>query len=184
MDKQGTNIFEGEAIESDGEEDYYGGFVQNTMVTNDTKRELKIGELPSSSVVVSGEASESDEDIGDYLRKNDYPNVPSKLIQDEDCSISIEPRRPRFESPFHKKLWERNFAFRLGVVQSQLDRYDQVTTKLKTFIPIVNRTQRHAQEALKNYRSVSEASKLLNDNLESVLQQIELPKLNAPVSLD
>ncbi|XP_057307924.1 uncharacterized protein LOC130645833 [Hydractinia symbiolongicarpus] len=183
MDRKGTNILEGEASESDEEISDYHGFVQNTMVT-EPKTEAK-SDGPSSSVVVSGEASESDDDIGEYIGRN-FPSLQDQTgpTLEEEYSVSIETKKPRFESPFHKKIWERNFAFRLGIVQMQLEKFNHVTGRLESFIPLANRSQVHMQDALKQYRNISETTKHLNETFESVLHQADLPDLNVSVSLD
>lgn len=63
-----------------------------------------ISEGPSSSVVVSGEAAESDdEESGGMMLSRDFPVLQSKAMGEleiqEDYSISIEhAEKPKFES--------------------------------------------------------------------------------------
>ena len=107
--------------------------------------------------------------------------MPDKDIEELEIQVaSDDNRRPKFESPFHKKLWESNFAFRLGVVEAQLDRYNNLINRLQEFIPHANNSQMYVQDALKSYKSLSENTKQLNDNLEKVLQTVDLPKINLP----
>ncbi|XP_065648172.1 uncharacterized protein LOC136077877 [Hydra vulgaris] len=180
-DLKGTNIFEGEASESDDE---YSGVNSNIKHT-ESKLESKVPESPGSTafsggVVVSGEASESDDDIDDYMISDQSGH---EFEISNGMTISLEIKKPKFESLFHKKLWEKNFSFRHGIVEHQLEHYASLVNKLKAFIPLSNRSQNFAQDALKDYRVISSLTKHLNDNLENVLGQVNIPILVEDVSL-
>jgi len=139
---------------------------------------------PSSSVVIMGEASESENEEDEYILRRAFPSLDDKDIQELEIQVAMESnRRPKFETPFHKKLWECNFAFRLGVVETQLERYNHVIDRLQLFIPHANNSQTHVQEALKGYRNLSENVKQLNDVLENVLLSADLPNILIPPSL-
>ena len=179
MDRKGSNILEGEASESDEEVSDYPGFIRN--ISMDPGSAEKISSGPRSSVMVTGEASESDNDEDENVLRRAFPSLKDKDIEELEIQVaSDDNRRPKFESPFHKKLWESNFAFRLGVVEAQLDRYNNLINRLQEFIPHANNSQMYVQDALKSYKSLSENTKQLNDNLEKVLQTVDLPKINLP----
>lgn len=184
MERKATNILEGEASESDEEVSDNIGYGVKPVSTE--LREKSEG--PSSSVVVSGEASESDEEdetTANMMLTRNFPTLVSHQglqdfdIQDEN-SVGVEERRHRFESPFHRAMWSRNFSLRLGIVRQHIEQYDEAFTKLKNVIPHSNRSQNYAQETLKHYRNISVSSKQLNDNLENLLRQRDLPQLKTP----
>ena len=55
-------------------------------------------DVPSSSVVVSGEAEESDEDTSNYITRSDYPSHSITQVE-EDAFVTIESaKKPRFHS--------------------------------------------------------------------------------------
>lgn len=181
--RKASNILEGEASESDEEVSDYPGFIRNISEKAESKPAAAVAsEGPSSSVMVTGEASESENEEDEFILRRAFPTMDEKDIHDLEIHTAPDLRRPKFETPFHKKLWECNFAFRLGVVEAQLERYNDLSTRLQEFIPLANSSQNYIQEALKNYRCLSESTKELNDNLENVIQNIDLlPKINLQV---
>jgi len=198
MDKKASNILEGEADESSDEElSDYGGFIQNTMVVE--KDSAKVAqrsspfEAPSGGVVVTGEAPESDTDDQDmFALPREIPSLQNQhLLGDVTMKVEDETSVGRegvvwkkFQSPFHKKLWERNFSLRLGVVQGRIDQWRDMYRKLDLFIPHANKAQLHAQDALHSYCTAGETAKYLTNQVESVLYGTVLPDLNETVSLD
>ncbi|XP_066914046.1 uncharacterized protein [Clytia hemisphaerica] len=191
MDAKATNILEGEASESDDEEISHNTFVNKPIPKTFNEFSKPSNEGPSSGVVVSGEASESDDEddstVNMMLTRN-FPTLVSQQglkefeIQDEEGSVTIQEQKQTFESPFHRGIWERNFALRLGIVRHNVEEYQSIFSKLKNVIPHANRAQQHSQETLKAYRTMGENSKQINDQLEMLLRQTDIPRLKTSFS--
>eukprot|EP00794_Sanderia_malayensis_P001089 gene1089-430_t len=176
--QKGSNILEGEASESDEEVADYPSFIQNTMVTDFPSPSQPIGNsggVRSSGVVISGEASESDEEEPfEYARQSSsgrefpslvrFPEAGAQIelktdlaATNKDTKYRDEHKKPKFKSPFHKRLRENNFYLRCGIVENTLDTYEDACSKLQSCIPVLSRTQATTQDTLQDLRVMIES---------------------------
>ena len=198
MDPKGSTILEGEASESDEEVTDYPSFIQNTMVaefpSSSTSPSQNLGVERSSGVVVSGEASESDEEPFEYAKPaggRDFPSLAASFPEPSNTSESTSPKqspaqestkfrdeykRPKFNSPFHKRLRENNFYLRCGVVENCLDTYEGATSKLQDCTPVLNRTLNSVQSTLRDLRLTLEGLSVLQLTVDTVVESNSLPR--------
>ena len=202
MDKQSSTILEGEASESDEEVTDYPSFIHNTMVAEfPTKASTEQPAQPlaerSSGVVISGEASESDEEPTEYTKAvgaRDFPslaasfpepaNLPgvaheSTASAQRSTKFRDEYKRPKFKSPFHKRLRENNFYLRCAVVENTLETYDNSSEKLKYCTPIFKRTFDSIKGTLHDYRVAIEGLSVLQLSVDSIVESTSFPKFKS-----
>ena len=106
MEHNASNILEGEASESDEEVSDYPGFMRSvSSPAPDTAgkspkaggKSPKAAEGPSSSVVVMGEASESENEEDEFILRRAFPSLDDKgEISRFDQNRSKIDREPAF----------------------------------------------------------------------------------------
>ena len=196
--EKGSTILEGEASESDEEITDYSSFMQNTMVADastDVSVDLqKSAKERISGVVVSGEASESDEEehftYQQAIGTRDFPSLSSnypesahladtnekKTETPKSTTFRDEYKRPKFKSVFHKRFRENNFHVRCGIVDNTLDTYSYSTDKLMQCRPIVARTLDSVQATLHDLKVAIESLAVVQINVDSLLDSTTLPQ--------
>ena len=191
MEHKGSNILEGEASESDEEIADYPSFIQNTMVvdypTSPAQQKSPSTDERSSGVVISGEASESDEEehfeYAAPTRSRDFHSPLAGFPDHTQTELEVEPgvaeesskyrdgyKRPKFKSPFHKRLRENSFYLRCGIVENTLETYENACYKIQSCIPILSRTQSATQDTLQDLRIMIESlasMQLRNDDISN-----------------
>lgn len=175
---------------SDGEADQGVSptFIRNTMI---------------SSTMVSGEASETDEeDEDDFDGKQRNANEEEaetekthfKDEQELDTEVQefeletgaeVKTRRQKivykFDSPFHRKLRERNLELRSDLVEGLTHCYKSAGTRLESSTFYLSRAQAAAQDVSHNTSLMLEDLTHLSTLLESILASEKLFPLNVNV---
>ena len=194
-----STILQGEANESDEEITESHSFMRNTMVDdaspNITFDIQKSAKERISGVVVSGEASESDEDeVYDYQQPiggRDFPSLSPTYQESAHFTDAVEKvadtqksktfrdeyKRPKFKSVFHKRFRENNFHVRCGVVDNTLDTYSYSAEKLLQCRPMAIKTLESAQATLHDLKVAIESLAVVQLNLDSLIGSTNLPRL-------
>lgn len=164
-------------------------FMRNTMV---------------SSTMVSGEASETDDeddDDADHKKRNekgdDDSETDSKHLKEDqdvdselqefelDTSAGVKTKRQKivykFDSPFHRKLRERNLELRSHLVEGFTKCYKSAVDKLQSSTFHLSRAQTAAQDVSHNTRLMLEDLTTLSTLLDSILGSEKLIPLNVNV---
>ena len=197
MEKRST-ILEGEASESDEEVVDCPSFMQNTMVADASSNVSFDGQSSAkeriSGVVVSGEASESDEEEAfDYSQpsgQREFPSLTSPYAESmhlaeageknidaqKSTSFRDEYKRPKFKSAFHKRFRENNFHVRCGIVDNTLDTYRYSTEKLKQCKPIASKTLESLQATRRDLNAALEALAVFQISADNLVASSSLPK--------
>lgn len=151
-------------------------FMRNTMV---------------SSTMVSGEASETDdEDEDDDVKQGNEKEdedleTEDKHLKEEqdadaeiqeselDTSTGVKAKRQKiiykFDSPFHRKLRERNLELRSDLVEGLTKSYKSAGSKLESSTFHLSRAQTAALDVSHNTRMMLEDLTTLSTLLESIL---------------
>ena len=193
-----STILQGEANESDDEITDSPSFIRNTMVDDSSPNIAfdiqKSAKERISGVVVSGEASESDEEEDyDYQQPiggREFPSLSptyqesahftdgNEKAADAQKSKTFrdEYKRPKFKSVFHKRFRENNFHVRCGVVDNTLDTYSYSTEKLLQCRPMAIKTLESVQATVHDLKVAIESLAVVQLNVDSLIGSANLPQ--------
>ncbi|XP_068698175.1 uncharacterized protein [Montipora foliosa] len=175
--------------QADGETDQSATFMRNTMV---------------SGTMVSGEASETDdeeddevagqqktsddgddlESEGKYLKDSEDLNSEIHRVESEAGSETKTKRQKivyKFDSPFHRKLRERNLVLRSDLVEGLTQCYNSAGAKLESSKFHLIRAQTTAQDVSHSTAIMLEDLTHLSTLLESVLATEKLIPLKTSI---
>jgi len=156
--------------------------------------------------MVSGEASETDDeddDVADYKKGNEKGDetseTDSRYLKDDqeadselqefelDTSTGVKTKRQKivykFDSPFHRKLRERNLELRSDLVEGLTKCYKSAADKLQSSTFHLSRAQTAAQDVAHNTRLMLEDLSTLSTLLDSILGSEKLIPLNVNVNV-
>ncbi|XP_031562273.1 uncharacterized protein LOC116298068 [Actinia tenebrosa] len=169
-----SNVIAGEGAESDDDEAQSSSFMKNTMI---------------SSTMVSGEASETDEEEEVEEIKSPYSKPMTDSTEqlegldsetfsattddtEQPNSSSIQSKKVekakrhklvyKYDSPFHRKLREKNLQLRSGIVEGVTQMYKSATLKLDSSTFHRSRAQTAVQDVAYN-------SKIILEDLHSLI---------------
>jgi len=183
--EKGLQELQGKDATSEGETDHSTTFMRNIMV---------------GSTMVSGEASETDDENDDdvedkerNVKEDNDSGKESKDLKEEqelgteihefelDTATEVKTKRQKitykFDSPFHRKLRERNLELRSDLVEGLTKFYKSAGSKLESSTFHLSRAQTAAQEVSHSTSMMLEDLTHLSTLLESILGSEELTPL-------
>lgn len=181
---------------------------QGVDVTSDLEGELNTTSFMRntmvSSTMVSGEASETDdededdeENPGNVKEDEDLANREDENLKEEgdadtdileselDTNAGKAKRQKivyKFDSPFHRKLRERNLELRSDFVEGLMKSYKSAGSKLESSTFHLSRAQTAALDVSHNTRMMLEDLTTISTLLESILGTEKLLPLTVDVN--
>ncbi|KAI1292888.1 hypothetical protein HDE_06771 [Halotydeus destructor] len=136
------------------------------------------------SVIVAGEASESDEDVQDTSNimsslsvNSEHPAAPSSTPTNERTKEAQVD--PKYNTILHRKLREKNEQFRKELISIACNPYNDATREIKTITQQLIRSQKMVQGVSGCLRRVSRD--LLS--LQQQLEQLKAARKNIPTTV-
>lgn len=140
----------------------------------------------SHGIVVSGEASESDEEL-DSRPVSDLPSPgsdfsPSESWERQSGSDTLDPSRDerlRYNTLLHRKLWEKNQALRKDLVEIACQPYQTASKEIHTISQQLIKSQLLVQDVSSTLRRLTNELFALEERVQSIRSGSFLPDIDS-----